>query len=125
MLLTRGKTAAVIAGLLGIFGTYLGVSWALGYIWAGIWNEGVLQNVASVTIGILCLLAWVGFLLARNVRAVYWMGTFIALVAVAVLAWDQLVGRILTLRADVLHLAFALAALILILLRGWAVESRE
>jgi hypothetical protein len=125
MLLTRGKMAVVIAGLLGIFGTYLGVSWALGYIWAGIWNEGVLQNIASVTIGILYLLAWVGFLLARHVRAVYWMGTFIALVAVAVLAWDQLVVRILTLRADVLHLAFALAALILILLRGWVVESRE
>lgn len=125
MLLTRGKTAAVIAGLLGILGTYLGISWALGYIWAGIWNEGVLQNVASVTIGILYLLAWVGFLLARRVRAVYWIGTFIALVAVAVLAWDQLVVRILTLRADVLHLAFALSALILILLRGWVVESRE
>lgn len=103
---------------------YLGVSWTLGYIWAGVWNDGVLQNVASVVVVALNLLAWAGFLLARRVRTVYWAGVAIALVAVAMLTWDQLVTRILTLRADAFHLAFAVAALILIFWRGLSAESR-
>jgi hypothetical protein len=125
MLLTNRRFTAAVTVLLFLLGLYLAISWAIGYTWAGIWKEGVFQNAGSIVIGLYLSLAWLGFLLATRYQLLRWIAIALGLAVVILLGWDQFITRIFTLRADVLHLGFAIAALLLTVFRGRATQQNN
>jgi len=94
-----------------IAGLYLSVSWLLGYVWAGAWNFGLLQNAASIFLGLYFASLWLGLLLSERSRVFYLLAVILSCVALAILVWDSADQELLELHVFPMHIAFAVAAL--------------
>lgn len=111
------RVDAILSALLLLGGLYLAISWFLGYVWAGIWNEGLLQNAYSIVVCMFYALAWLGYLMGKKNAFAYRITVLMCLMVGALLAWNQFGQRVLILTADTLDLIFVVIVLTLMVSR--------
>lgn len=122
-IMQTNRVDAILSALLLLGGLYLGISWFLGYVWAGIWNEGLLQNAFSIVVCLFYVLAWLGYLMGKNSIVAYRMTVLMCLILGTLLAWNQFGQRILVLRADTLDLIFVAVVLTLMVSRKHLIRT--
>lgn len=105
------------AGFLLVGGLYLFVSWLFGYVWAGVWNFGFVQNILTIAIGLFFGFIWLGFWLSAKSAAIYWISTLWAITATLILVAHALGQQILPLGTGALDISFGVVAVCLVFLR--------
>jgi hypothetical protein len=103
--------------LLLVSGLYLSFHWFFAYVWAGVWNEGVLQNAVCIVIGLFFALIWLVFVFANKNITVYWAGVATSGGIAVTLVWARFISDILVLSPQPSDVAFSLIALSLVSLR--------
>lgn len=95
--------------LLGLVGVYLGISWFLGYIWAGVWNSAILiQLLVLVIIGGFFWVGWLVAILTATNRALLIVTTIVGTVVSLLLLLSLTDTQPLPVKADWFDLIYVL-----------------